>query len=404
MTTMTRRRLLQASGAAGLVLGAPAILRAQSKEPIPIGTLCPLTGAGGSYGPDMQRAVVAVVERINKAGGIHGRPVQLFHEDDQTSAEAGVRAARKLIDVNRVVAIVATWASAVTLAVKPLCVEARVFLIGVSGADAVTQGDHKGYVARTQPNTNLQGRMYGKFAASKKEWKRVAYLALQTPYAVSFGEAFTGALKAAGATITDNLIYEDKKASYRSEVTRVLATNPDLIMLEGYTPDSVVMAKDIYKAGYKGAILAPSFAVNAKFIEGVGADVAEGVWNMDRAPLFDSPAYKEFSAAVPRGDQSPYAPQAWDQMSLVALALAAGKGEVSGTVIKDNLRAVANPPGPAVYSFADGAKLLHEGKKINYEGASGSCDFDQVGDILSAPFSVQQVRKGKSEPVMIINP
>jgi len=77
---------------------------------------------------------------------------------------------------------------------------------------------------------------------------------------------------------------------------------------------------------------------------------------------------------------------------------------VSGTAIKDNLRAVSNPPGAVVYSFADGAKLLHEGKKINYEGASGSCDFDQIGDILSAPFSVQQVRKGKSELVMIVNP
>jgi branched-chain amino acid transport system substrate-binding protein len=404
MTMMTRRELLKASGATGLVLGAPALVPAQSKEPIPIGTLCPLTGAGGSYGPDMQRAVVAVVERINKAGGIAGRPIQLFNEDDQTNAEAGVRAARKLIDVNKVVAIVSTWASAVTLAVKPLCVEAKVFLIGVSGADAVTQGDHKGYVARTQPNTNLQGRMYAKFAVTKKEWQRVAYVALQTPYARSFGDAFTAILKTAGATITDDFIYEDKKPSYRSEVTRVLATNPDLIMLEGYTPDSVVMVKELYKAGYKGAILAPSFAINAKFIEGVGADVAEGIWNMDRAPLFDSPAYKEFSAAVPRADQSPYAPQAWDQMTLVALALAAGRGEASGTVIKDHLRTVSNPPGSFVYSFAEGARLLGEGKKINYEGASGSCDFDAIGDILSAPFSVQQVRKGKSELVTIVTP
>ena len=404
MTTMTRRQLLKAGAAAGAVLGAPAILYAQSKEPIPIGALSPLTGAGGSYGPDMQRAVTAVVERINKAGGIYGRPIVLFLEDDQTSAEAGVRAARKLIDVNKVVAIVATWASAVTLAVRPLCVESKVFLIGVSGADTVTQGDHKGYIARTQPNTNLQGRMYGKFAATKKEWKRVAYVALQTPYAVSFGDAFTGVVKAAGATITDNFIYEDKKPSYRSEVTRVLGTNPDLIMLEGYTPDSVVMAKELYKAGYKGAILAPTFAINAKFIEGAGAEVAEGIWNMDRAPLFDSPNYKEFQAAVPGGDQAPYAPQAWDQMSLVGLSLVAGKGEVSGTVIKDNLRAVSNPPGQTVYSFAEGAKVIQSGKKINYEGASGSCDFDQIGDILSAPFSVQQVRKGKSELVTIINP
>ena len=73
-------------------------------------------------------------------------------------------------------------------------------------------------------------------------------------------------------------------------------------------------------------------------------------------------------------------------------------------MIKDNLRAVANPPGAVVYSYADGAKLLAEGKKINYEGASGSCDFDAIGDILSAPFAVQQVRKGKSELVTIVNP
>src|SRR5438046_7474933 len=299
MTMLTRRQLMKASGTAGLVWGAPALLSAQSKEPIPIGTLCPLTGAGGSYGPDMQRSVVAVVERINKAGGINARPIQLFHEDDQTNAEAGVRAARKLIDVNKVVAIVSTWASAVTLAVKPLCVEARVFVIGVSGADSVTQGDHKGYIARTQPNTNLQGRMYAKFAVSKKEWKRVAYMALQTPYAQSFGDAFTGVLKAAGVTITDSLIYEDKKPSYRSEVTRVLATNPDMLMLEGYTPDSAALAKAIYKAGYKAPVLAPGFVYKAHFNARVGAEVAEGIWNMDRAPVFDSPAYKEFSAAAP---------------------------------------------------------------------------------------------------------
>src|SRR2546426_8954165 len=403
MTTMTRRQLLQASGTAGLVLSAPALLSAQSKEPIPVGTLCPLTGAGGSYGPDMQRSVVAVVERINNAGGIHGRPIQLFQEDDQTNAEAGVRAARKLIDVNKVVAIVSTWASAVTLAVKPLCVEARVFVIGVSGADSVTQGDHKGYIARTQPNTNLQGRMYAKFAASRKEWKRVAYMALQTPYAQSFGDAFTGVLKAAGVTITDSLIYEDKKPSYRSEDTRVLATNPALIMLEGYTPDSVVITKELYRLSYKGAILGPAFSINAKFVEGAGAEVAEGIWAIDPAPSFDSPAYKQFAAAVPTADKNPYAPQAWDHMTLVGLALAAGRGEASGAVVKDNLRAISNPPGTVVTSYEEGARLLREGKKINYEGASGSCDFDAQGDILSRPFGVYQVRKGKIEQVAIIN-
>jgi len=146
--------------------------------------------------------------------------------------------------------------------------------------------------------------MYAKFAVSKKEWKRAAYMALQTPYAQSFGDAFTGVLKAAGVTITDSLIYEDKKPSYRSEVTRVLATNPDLIMLEGYTPDSVVMAKDIYKAAYKGAILAPSFAINAKFNEGVGAEWrrASGTWTGRRCSI--RPPTKNSRPRCPAGTRA----------------------------------------------------------------------------------------------------
>lgn len=406
MTDLTRRNLLKtgAAAAAGLIAGAQAIVKAQSKEPIPIGTLCPLTGAGGAYGPDMQKAIVTVADRINKSGGIHGRPLQLFHEDSQTNPEAAVRAARKLIDVNRAVALMSTFASAVTLAVKPLAVESKVFYFSVSGADAITEGNHGGYIARTQPNTKLQGQVYARWVLTRKEFKRVAYMALQTPFAAPFGDNFMGTLKTGGLTIADSLIYEDKKPSYRSEITRVLATNPDLIMIEGYTPDTVVIAKELYRAAYKGAILGPAFAVNAKFVEGAGGEVAEGVWAIDPAPSFDSPAYKQFLSAIPQADKNPYAPQAWDHMTMVGLALAAGRGEVSGGVIKDNLRAISNPPGATVTSYEDGVRLLREGKKINYEGASGSCDFDAQGDILSRPFGVYQVRKGKVEQVTIINP
>jgi len=406
MAHVTRREVLKtgAAAAAALIANRPVPARAQSKEPIPIGTLCPLTGAGGAYGPDMQKAIVSVAERINKGGGIHGRPIQLFHEDSQTNPEAAVRAARKLIDVNKVVALMSTFASAVTLAVKPLAVEAKVFYISVSGADAVTEGNHGGYIARTQPNTKLQGQVYAKWVVSRKEWKRVALMTLQTPFAVPFGDNFTATVKSAGLTVTDSLIYEDKKASYRSEITRVLATNPELIMLLGYTPDSVVMAKELFRAGYKGAVLGPAFAINAKFVEGAGAEVAEGVWAIDPAPSFDSPAYKQFATAVPQADKNPYAPQSWDHMTLVGLALAAHRGDASGTAIKDTLRTISNPPGTVVTSYEDGARLLAEGKKINYEGASGSCDFDAIGDILSRPFGAYQVRKGKIEQVATINP
>ena len=106
----------------------PLRARAQG-EPIRLGILTPLTGAGGTDGPRMLKAMQAVVEEVNKAGGVLGRKIETVVEDDQTNPEAAVRAARKLIDVDKVPVIMGTWASAVTTAVAPVCWESKTFLM-----------------------------------------------------------------------------------------------------------------------------------------------------------------------------------------------------------------------------------------------------------------------------------
>src|SRR6202011_87168 len=116
--------------------------------------------------PSMAKAAKAVVDEVNAAGGVLGRKIELISEDDQTNPEAGVRAARKLIDVDKVCAIMGTWASAVTTAVAPLCWESKTFLATVSGADSITQLPHQGYLIRTQPNTTLQVTRVGEFILS----------------------------------------------------------------------------------------------------------------------------------------------------------------------------------------------------------------------------------------------
>src|SRR5438105_15398490 len=102
--TLNRRSLLGGAAALAGLAAFPQRALAQG-GPIRIGTLTPLTGAGGPYGPVMVKAVKAVVDEVNAAGGVLGRKVEVISEDDQTSPEAGVRAARKLIDVDKVCAI-----------------------------------------------------------------------------------------------------------------------------------------------------------------------------------------------------------------------------------------------------------------------------------------------------------
>src|SRR6476620_1179541 len=189
-------------------VAATSVLRAQT-DPIKIATLTPLTGAGGSYGPVMAKVAGGVVEEVNATGGVLGRKVQLVSEDDQTNPDAGVRAARKLIDVDKVSAIMGTWASAVTTAVAPLCWESKTFLCTVSGADSITQLPRQGYLIRTQPNTVLQITRTGDFLVSLGA-KKIFTLVPQAPFAQRSMEIMNDVAKKAGGS-PGSLIYDDKQ-------------------------------------------------------------------------------------------------------------------------------------------------------------------------------------------------
>jgi branched-chain amino acid transport system substrate-binding protein len=192
----SRRLLLQSTAFATVASLLPAVTFAQS-QPIRLGALVPLTGAGGAYGVPMAKVAKAVVDDVNAGGGINGRKIELTVEDDQTSPEAAVRAARKLIDIDKVVAIMGTWSSAVTTAVAPLCWESKTFLTTTSGADSITLLPHQGYLIRTQPNTMLQGRKFGEYAIEKGA-KRVFFVSPQTPFVKSQFDSITAAVKKAG--------------------------------------------------------------------------------------------------------------------------------------------------------------------------------------------------------------
>src|SRR5688572_20461885 len=397
---LSRRDLLASGGAALAVAAVPRPVRAQP-APIKPGTLTPLTGAGGSYGPSMRKAMEFVAQAVNAAGGVRGRQVQLVTEDDQTNPEAAVRAARKLIDVDKVAAVMGTWASAVTTAVAPLCWESKTFLTTVSGSDTITFLPHQGYLVRTQPNTHLQIGKLGEFLLSLK-MKRVFVLAAQTPFAVPSQKRLTEVLTQGGSEMVGGVIYDKDKTTFRSEIDQALRVKPDMIYLNGYTPDVTVVMKELYKAGYTGGKVAQGYAVNQKLLDSLPAEVTDGTYTATPSPAVDSAGYKRLAKFLGAADLGPYSCQCHDHISLVLLAIAKAKGEATGTAIKDNVRKISQGAGTKVDNAVDGLKLLAQGKEINYEGASGPCDFTDAGDIIDCKIRYDQAEKGKFKQVTVL--
>jgi branched-chain amino acid transport system substrate-binding protein len=397
---ITRRDLLAGASTLGLgLVAAPSILRAQA-GPIRIGTLTPLTGAGGQYGPLMANVVKAVADEVNAAGGLLGRQVQVVSEDDQTNAEAGVRAARKLIDIDRVSAIMGTWASAVTTAVAPLCWESKTFLLTVSGADSITQLPHNGWLARTQPNTTLQGRKFGEFALEVSAGKRLFVMMPQTPFTQSTYANMKAVYDKAGGAI-ELMIYDDKKPSLRTEVDQALRFRPDCIFLGGYLTDTTVLVRDLYRGGYKGKLVGAGYAINQRLADAVGQPEAlEGAYGMNPSPQEGSAGWKRVSEIIKQASPDPFSCQIFDHVNLALMAMAVAK-DASGQAIRDNIRKVSQGGGEKVESAVVGIKLIAEGKKVDYDGASGPCDFTDTGDISDVKFRYEEIKAGKANLLRI---
>ena len=397
---LSRRDLLATGAAAAAAAVLPRPARAQ-QAPIKLGTLTPLTGAGGSYGPSMRRAMEYVAQEVNAAGGVLGRQVQLVSEDDQTNPEAAVRAARKLIDVDKVAAIMGTWASAVTTAVAPLCWESKTFLTTVSGSDTITQLPHLGYLVRTQPNTNLQIGKLADFILSVKS-KRVFVLAAQTPFALPSQNRLKELLPKGGAELAGAVIYDKDKTTFRSEIDQAVRAKPDMVYLNGYTPDVTIVMKELFKAGYTGSKVAQGYAVNQKLLDSLPAEVTDGTYTATPSPAVESAGYKRLAKFLGSADLDPYSCQCHDHISLVLLAIARAKGEATGTAVRDTVRKISQGSGVKVDSAVEGLKLLAQGKDINYEGASGPCDFTDTGDILDCKIRFDQAQGAKFKFVTMI--
>ena len=104
-------------------------------------------------------------------------------------------------------------------------------------------------------------------------------------------------------------------------------------------------------------------------------------------PKATGPAYDLFversQAMHGEGPSGPFDAHTYDAVILAFLAIEKA-GESSGPAIKEALLAVASPPGVKVSDPAEALKLIREGKDIDYEGASGNVNMDEVGDVLSA--------------------
>jgi len=375
-----RIRLVQAIAAAvlGVAMAAPAMA-----EPLRIGALMPMTGDLQAYGEADLKGVEFAVKQINDAGGVNGAPVDLVVADTQTKPQAGVDAAQKLVNIDGVHAIVGALSSGVTIPVART-VTSREGVPQISNASTsptITKLDDNDFLFRTVPSDAYQGVALAKLVADKG-LTDLGVLYVNNDYGQGLANAFAEAF---GGTVTASIAFEQGQASYRGELQQASGGNAQALVVIGYPESGSVILRQALEGGYFTRFVFTDGMKAPEIIERIGAGILEGAFgtvpqsaDSEGLRLFREAYTAEYGDLPPK----PYYDTAYD--AAFALALAAQKaGSTDPTAIRDNLREVANPPGEVVLpgEWEKAVKLLADGQDINYEGASGSVDFDENGDV-----------------------
>lgn len=372
---------------------------------VKMGGLIPLSGPLAEFGDAFINGGDLAVEQFTKAGF----RIEMKYEDTKTFPKSGSEAAKNLVQKENIQVLIGAASSGVSLNVATtVSIPSQILQISYASTSPLISflydDTNKDFLFRTCPSDALQGIILGKLAYDEGYRKAVVFW-IKNAYGQGLKDRFKEAFEYRGGNVVADVSHDEKPAlTYKSELKRLLKTNPDVILVFAYPEQATVYLKEFFETGInkKGKKIDILFCDGTKSIKmpkALGAKNLAGFKGTAPGSVAGkslSQFEKDYKAKYGELPPLPFIANYYDAVFAAGLAAIAAetKGkELTSINIRDQLRYVSNPPGKVISAGVEQLKkaitLLKEGKDINYEGAASTVDFDANGDI-NTPIEIWQ--------------
>jgi len=394
---MSLKRLLArtavlAAASVALVTGAAA----QSGEPIKIGFSMAMTGGLGGNGKSALLAQKIWEEDVNAKGGLLGRKVKLIYYDDQSNPSTVPGIYTKLLDVDKVDIVMGGYATAMLAPAMPIVMQRKKLFIGLLGLAVNTEFNYPNYFAMIpsgpEPKPAFTKGFFDLGMAQNPKPKTVAIVAADQEFSRNASDGARENAKALGLNIVYDKTYPPSTTDYAPIVRAIQATNPDIVVVCSYPPDSVGIVRAVNEIGFKpkmigGGMVGPqNTAMKAQL-----GPLLNGFTNYDfwlpvsklNFPGVDELMKKYQARAASEGvDPLGYymAPQAYAQFQVLAQAITATK-TLSDDKLADYIRTNTFKTVLGDVKFGKGGEWA-EGRvlQVQFQNIKGN-DVDQFKDV-----------------------
>jgi branched-chain amino acid transport system substrate-binding protein len=354
---------------------------------VKLGFLGGFTGPIESLAPGIHQGAKMAADQISASGGLLGGKALELVTGDSTCIDstAAANAADRLINSENLPAIVGPMCSGATIsAANNAAIPGGAVIISPSATSpAVSDVDDNDLLFRTVPSDSFQGESMAKLLMAKGI-TTIAITYINNDYGKGFADALVNSYTALGGNVTANEAHEDGKADYRAEIGSLASSGAEHLAVLGYANGAgQTIIRQSLESGDFANFIGGDGMPEQSLIDAIGAEALEGMI-FTRSGSQEGQGKDNFAAISKEGgfDDSAYAPHAYDATFLLALAMEK-KGNAEREGMSEALRAVASPPGMQVYpgEWDKALAALKQGEDINYEGAAGSQDFDENGDV-----------------------
>jgi branched-chain amino acid transport system substrate-binding protein len=343
-------------------------------DEILIGEYASLTGSEATFGQSSHNGLVLAVEETNNSGGLLGKKIKLVTEDNQGKPSETQTVVQKLINRDKVVAVIGEVASSRSKAGAPICQTAKIPMItpASTNPEVTTIGDYIFRVCFIDP---FQATVMSKFALNSMKVKRVALLIDQkNAYSTGLADNFKKVFTEMGGEIIEEQKYSNGDKDFKAQLTAIKAKNPEAVFIPGYYTDVNLISIQAREIGLNVPLFGSDGWESEKLTEGKAKDALEGsffsthVSSDDPSPQIQGyiKKYREKYGKEP------------DAMSFLAYD--------AGMILFDAIKRSGS---------TEGEKIKNElAKTKNYQGVTGVITINDQRNAVK-PAVVLEVKNGK---------
>lgn len=261
------RKAIQSRAALYLLAFLCTVGIANAAEPIKIGFSMALTGGNASIGKQILVAFQIWRDDVNAKGGLLGRPIELVYYDDQTNPASVPGIYAKLLDVDKVDLLVGPYATNMVTPAIPIIMQHNMVTIGIAANAANSRFHYPKYFSMIpsgpEPKLSFSKGFLELAAAQKPKPQRLAILGADSEYALNATDGARENAKNYGFEIVYDRSYPPSNQDFVPTLRAIKATNPDILYVASYPPDSVGLIRTASEIGldvkmFGGAMIGPS--------------------------------------------------------------------------------------------------------------------------------------------------